>query len=208
MVSAITRPDTSTHFLLRLCFHYKSARASGVMHAIRGGSTIIEIRKAGRDDIPAILDLIRGKAEFDGCLDSLQSTATDIEEAFFSPQPKAFALLAMSSDEAVGIATYYSIYSTFIAKSGIWLDDLFIYPEFRGTGAGEALLIELCVLAQAAGCGRIDWIVARDNDLGRRFYERSGARIFEEVRYARLDERAISALVEKSQNQAMHPTSG
>lgn len=72
----------------------------------------------------------------------------------------------------------------------------------------EALLSALCVLAEDTGCGRIDWIVAKDNDRGRSFYERSGARIFEEVRHARLDERSISALAEKAHNQAMHPTSG
>lgn len=114
----------------------------------------------------------------------------------------------MNLGESVGIATYYSIYSTFIAKPGIWLDDLFVYPQFRGNGVGKALLSELCVLALGTGCGRIDWIVAADNDRGRSFYERSGARIFEDVRHARLDERAISALAEKAHNQAMHPTSG
>lgn len=109
------------------------------MRIHREGTLIIEIRKAEKADVPAILDLVRGKAEFDGCLNSLQSTEADIEEAFFSEQPKAFALLAMKSGEAVGIATYYSIYSTFIAKPGIWLDDLFVYPQFRGSGVGEAL---------------------------------------------------------------------
>lgn len=161
-------------------------------------------------DAPVILDLVRGKAEYDGCLSSLKSTESDIEEAFFSPQPKAYALLAMIQGEAVGIATYYSIYSTFIAKPGIWLDDLFVYPQFRGNGVGEALLSELCALAQETGCGRIDWIVATDNERAKIFYERSGAQIFEEVRHARLDERAINALVEKGKtyNQELDPTSG
>lgn len=161
-------------------------------------------------DAPAILDLVRGKADFDGCLSSFQSTVSDIEEAFFSPQPKVYALLAKIQGEAVGIATYYSIYSTFIAKPGIWLDDLFVYPQFRGNSVGEALLSELCVLAKEIGCGRIDWIVATNNERGRNFYERSGAQIFEEVRHARLDERAINALVEKGKtyNQELDPTSG
>src|SRR3546814_2723305 len=82
----------------------------------------------------------------------------------------AFSLLASKACESVVIATYYSIYSTFIAKPGIWLDDLFVYPQFRGSGVGEALLSELCILAQNTGCGRIDWIVATDNDRGRSFY--------------------------------------
>jgi GNAT superfamily N-acetyltransferase len=177
------------------------------MHTHREGTLIIKVRKAKKTDASAILDLVRGKAEFDGCLDSLQSTKTEIEEAFFSEKPKVHALLAMNSGEAVGIATYYSIYSTFIAKPGIWLDDLFVYPGSRGSGVGATLLSELCIVAQNTGCGRIDWIVATDNDRGRSFYERSGAQIFEEVRHARLDERAINALAQKAPRQAIHPTS-
>src|SRR3546814_13636872 len=110
----------------------------------------------------------------------------------------AFSLLASKACESVVIATYYSIYSTFIAKPGIWLDDLFVYPQFRGSGVGEALLSELCILAQNTGCGRIDWIVATDNDRGRSFSERSGARIFDTVRRARVDECASNALAEKT----------
>lgn len=123
------------------------------MRVTRGDFPIFEVRKAGGDDVPAILDLIRGKAEFDGCLDSLQLMETDIEEAFFSSQPKASALLAIASGEAIGIATYHNIYSTFIAKPGIWLDDLFVYPQFREMGVGKALLTQFVpsLKRQAAG---------------------------------------------------------
>ena len=152
------------------------------------------VRDVQKADIPAILALIKAKAEFDGCLDHLKSGESDIEKAFFSESPKARAIVAEVHGEVIGIATYYDIYSTFIAKSGIWLDDLYVYERFRKSGAGKAIMKRLCQKAKEAGCGRIDWLVARDNDNGRGFYESIGANIFEEVRHARLDENAISKL--------------
>lgn len=145
-------------------------------------------------DLDAMLALIRGKAEFDGCLQHFRSTSVDLYDAFFSAVPKAHALIAERDGRVLGIATFYPIYSTFIAKSGIWLDDLFVWPADRGCGAGKALLRGLASLARSRGDGRVDWIVARDNEQGRGFYEGMGAKIFEEVRHARLDEVAIARL--------------
>ncbi len=154
----------------------------------------MQIRDIEKSDIHAVLQIIRAKAEFDGCLDSLRTTEEDIDSAFFSHQPKARAIVAEVSGKLVGIATYYSIYSTFIAKPGLWLDDLYVYREHRKSGAGKALIQKLCSIAKATGCGRIDWIVARDNHNGRGFYESVGANIFEDIRHARLDEDAIHKL--------------
>ena len=138
--------------------------------------------------------LIRAKAEFDGCLDLLQSKEEEIEDAFFSNEPKAKAIIVLIDNKVVGIATYYGIYSTFIAKPGIWLDDLFVYEEYRKYGVGKALISKLCAIAKETGCGRIDWIVARDNENGRGFYNSIGAKIYEEVRHSRLDEQTINKL--------------
>jgi len=158
----------------------------------------MKIRAVEEKDSAAILALIKGKAEFDGCLDSMHATVNEITEAFFGSQPKAFAIVAEIDKQLVGIATYYNIYSTFISKPGIWLDDLFIYPQYRKIGIGKALIKELCAIAQKNGCGRIDWIVARDNENGRAFYRSLGASVFEEVRHSRLDEVAIEKLVCKN----------
>ena len=152
------------------------------------------IRDIEEKDINDVLSLIRAKADFDGCLDSLESKEPEIQKAFFSSVPNAKAIVAVVEGEIIGIATYYSIYSTFIAKPGIWLDDLFVYKEHRKTGAGKELMKRLCNLAIETSCGRIDWIVARDNKNGRDFYESIGAQIFEEVRHSRLDETAIFKL--------------
>ncbi|WP_331458833.1 GNAT family N-acetyltransferase [Rheinheimera sp. EpRS3] len=165
------------------------------------------MRQAVSADTNQILNIIRAKAEFDGCADTLRTRESDIKEAFFSQAPKAHALVVVEADEIIGIATYYSIYSTFIAKPGIWLDDLFIYPQYRSKGIGEALLSALCNVAEEAGCSRIDWIVAQDNEQGKRFYENVGACISESVRHARLDEAAIKHLADKSRNKGTHSTS-
>lgn len=156
------------------------------------------VRNIQRQDIPDALALIRAKAKFDGCLDLLRSEEKEIEHAFFSESPRAKAIVADVGNEVAGIATYYDIYSTFIAKPGIWLDDLYVYERFRKFGAGKALMQRLCQIALENGCGRIDWIVARDNDNGRGFYESIGANIFEEVRHSRLDENAIRELAARA----------
>lgn len=155
---------------------------------------MVVIREAIKADVGGVFALIRAKAEFDGCLDLLQSKQSEIDDAFFSDAPKAKALVALVDGKVIGLATYYPIYSTFLAKPGIWLDDLYIYPEFRQQGIGKQLISKLCVIAKQTGCGRIDWIVARDNANGRAFYETMGASIFEEVRHSRLDEKTIHLL--------------
>ena len=156
------------------------------------------VRNIQRKDIPDILALIRAKAEFDDCLDLLRSTEKEIGHAFFSASPRAKGIVAEVDKEVVGIATYYDIYSTFIAKPGMWLDDLYVYERFRQFGAGKALMQRLCKIAVENGCGRIDWIVASDNDNGRSFYDSLGASIFEEFRLSRLDENAIRKLAARA----------
>ena len=156
------------------------------------------IREVNEKDVGDILSLIQAKADFDGCLDSLRSKEEEIRDAFLSAEPKAKAIVAEVNEKVIGIATFYNIYSTFIAKPGIWLDDLYVYEGYRKTGAGKALMNSLCKIALNTGCGRIDWIVARDNENGRGFYESIGAQIFENVRHSRLDERAITKLAKNT----------
>ncbi len=155
------------------------------------------IRKIEEKDADEVFSLIQAKAEFDGDIDSLKSNKAKLKEAFFAPMPKASAIIAEVEGKVIGMATYYSIYSTFIAKSGIWLDDLFVYEAYRKTGAGKKLMSKLCDIAVESNCGRIDWLVAVDNENGRGFYESIGAQIFEVVRHSRLDEEAIHKLSNK-----------
>jgi GNAT superfamily N-acetyltransferase len=149
------------------------------------------IRAAVETDIPALVDLIRAKAAFDGCLESLRADENTLRAALFSENPKAGALVAEIGGKVVGVATYYDIYSSFLARPGIWLDDLYVYENHRRRGVGKALMLSLCEIARRTGCARIDWIVATDNENGQAFYSTMGAKIFENVRHARLDGAAI-----------------
>ncbi len=152
----------------------------------------ISIRQAQLKDIPSIIELIHLKAEFDGCPEAVKATPQKLEEDLFGDQPLAFVLLAEINKDALGFATYHFIYSTFLAKPGIWLDDLYVKAEHRNQRVGELLMLNLCEIAQKKGCGRIDWTVATSNERGIKFYQRMGGKIVETVRLCRLESQAIA----------------
>jgi GNAT superfamily N-acetyltransferase len=156
----------------------------------------MHIRPVREDELPDLLALICAKAEFDGCPETLRTNVESLREALFSSKPLAHALIAEVDGKLVGMATYYSIFSSFIAKPGIWLDDLFIYPEARNRGIGEALVRRLSSIARSAGCGRIDWHVSNLNDRGKKFYVRIGATISDRARLVCLGEERIQILAE------------
>lgn len=156
----------------------------------------MQIRPVREDELPSLLALIRAKAEFDGCPETLRATVESLREALFAPKPLAHALIAEVNGRVVGMATYYAIFSSFIAKPGLWLDDLFVYSEARNQGIGEALVRRLSKIAKSGGCGRIDWHVSNFNERGKKFYLRIGATISERARLVRLNEEGIHALAE------------
>jgi GNAT superfamily N-acetyltransferase len=158
------------------------------------GAGSMEIRNVKETEIEQLLDLLRAKAEFDGCPESLRATAANLREALLSEQPMAHALVAVEDGVIVGMATYFTMFSTFIVKPGFWLDDLFVYEPYRGRGTGRALMEHLCRIAEQRGCCRIDWLVSRFNDRGQKFYRSIGASISDKARLVRLDENAIKAL--------------
>lgn len=153
------------------------------------------IRDANSSDISTLMELIRLKAEFDGCLDFLEATPKKLEDTLFCENPLAFVLLAEINGNAIGFATYHRIYSTFLVLPGIWLDDLYIKAEYRRLGVGEALIKRLCQITQKIEGGRIDWIVAVNNTPAIQFYEKMGAQIIQQVRLCRLDREAIAQLL-------------
>ncbi|MBE8968855.1 GNAT family N-acetyltransferase [Nostocales cyanobacterium LEGE 12452] len=147
----------------------------------------ILIRDANQRDIPAIMELIYLKAEFDGCPKSVEATPQKLEIDLFRETPLAFVLLAEVDGDTIGLATYHFIYSTFLAKSGIWLDDLYVKADYRSHRVGQALMLRLRQIAKEKGCGRIDWTVAVSNERGINFYERIGAKIMKKTKLCRLD---------------------
>src|ERR1051325_7019856 len=119
----------------------------------------MQIRKATEQDIPTILELIRALAEYERLLDHVTATEERIRETLFGARPAAEVLLIADEQETVGFAVFFTNYSTFLAKPGIYLEDLFVKPHARGRGAGKALLRRLAELAVERDCGRVEWAV-------------------------------------------------
>lgn len=151
----------------------------------------IKVRSANINDIPLILSFIQQKAEFDGCPTSVEATAEKLKQTLFCEPPLANVLFAEVERTTVGFATFFQTYSTFLARPGIWLDDLYVQPHIRGKGVGAALMNRLAAIALRRDCGRIEWTVATDNTPGIGFYKKQGAQIRNELRLCRLDYEAI-----------------
>lgn len=154
----------------------------------------VNVRETRREDVALILDFIRKKAAFDGVPDWVEATEAKLASELFGPKPMAFVLFAESEGKAVGFAIYFLTFSSFLARPGIWLDDLFVDESERGHGAGKALLAHLAKIADERGYGRIEWVTAADNAKGLAFYRSKGARVQEAVRVLRLDRKAIADL--------------
>lgn len=154
----------------------------------------MKIRHVEQSEIPQIFTLLQAKAAFDGCPESLRATVSTLREAVFAERPLAHALVAEVDGRLVGMATYYSIFSSFIAKPGLWLDDLYVYEEYRSRNIGRKLMERLCQIAHDGGCARVDWHVSGFNERGIQFYRSIGATISEKAKLVRLGEAAIQEL--------------
>lgn len=137
----------------------------------------LTIRAAAPADVPLILSLIRGLAEFEQLLHEVEATEEKLLRTLFPAGGTAAAecRLAFSGPEAAGMAIFFTNYSTFLAQPGLHLEDLFVKPEFRGRGIGKALLLDLAKLANERGCGRMEWTVLDWNAPAIAFYESIGA---------------------------------
>jgi GNAT superfamily N-acetyltransferase len=140
-------------------------------------STDIIIRPATTADVPTILALIRELAEYEKLLDMVVATEASLHRSLFGPRPYAEALIATvgSESETVGFALFFHNFSTFLGKPGMYLEDLFVRPSFRGRGIGKALLVRVAQIAVERDCGRMEWSVLDWNAPSIRFYESLGA---------------------------------
>ena len=158
--------------------------------------TDIQIQPATEADVPLILQLIKALAEYERLGDQVSATEAMIRESFFGPAPHAQAVIARVAGDAVGFAIWFSTYSTFLSKPGIYLEDLFVLPHWRGHGIGRALLRHLARIAVERGCGRIEWSVLDWNETAIRFYRNIGARAMDEWTVYRLTGDAITTLAD------------
>jgi GNAT superfamily N-acetyltransferase len=134
-----------------------------------------EISNATAQDVPVILDLIRQLAEYERLSNEVTATEEKLRDTLFGDRPAAEVLLAAVDGDTVGFAVFFTNYSTFLAKPGIYLEDLFVKPHARGKGIGKALLRRLAQLAVERDCGRINWSVLDWNAPSILFYESLGA---------------------------------
>jgi GNAT superfamily N-acetyltransferase len=152
------------------------------------------IRPACPDDVPLILGFIRGLAVYEKLTDGFEATEEKLRRTLFPEPPAApaaFCVLAFADGAPAGFALYFFNYSTFLAQPGLYLEDLFVPPEFRGRGIGKALLLHLAKLANARGCGRMEWTVLDWNQPAIDFYEKLGARRLREWQVCRLTGAAL-----------------
>lgn len=146
-----------------------------------------------------LLELIRELARYEKLEHECIATVEQVRESLFGNKPRAEALLAFEDDAPAGYAIYFYSYSTWLAKPGLYLEDLFVKPELRGKGIGKRIFSELLRVADANRCGRFEWSVLDWNQPAIDFYERMGAKAQGEwIRY-RLEEEQISRLARKGE---------
>lgn len=154
----------------------------------------IAIRPATVEDTPLILSFIRELAEYEKLSHEVVATEEALRASLFGERPFAEVLLAFVRGEPLGFALFFHNFSTFLGKPGIYLEDLYVRPEHRGTGAGRALLARLARLAVERGCGRLEWWVLDWNEPAVGFYKRIGARAMDDWTVYRLTGDALERL--------------
>ncbi len=155
---------------------------------------MIALRSATEADVPVILELIRGLADYEKLGHLVAATEEGLRATLFGEKPAAEVLLAMVGDECAGFALFFASYSTFLARAGIYLEDLFVKPHQRGKGIGFALLRRLAQVAEERGCGRVEWDVLDWNEPSIGFYKSLGAVAMDEWTKYRLTGDALSRL--------------
>jgi len=146
----------------------------------------LSIRRGTRRDVPTIVALIRGLAEYERLVHEVEITPAQARRHGFGRRPYFETLICRRGRRPVGFALYFFTYSTFLGRPSLYLEDLFVLPEERGRGAGRALLRALGKIAMARGCGRMEWTVLDWNAPAIRFYRRIGARLHKEWIHTRL----------------------
>ena len=161
----------------------------------------LEIRAAIRTDIPLILEFVRGLAKYEKLEHEVEATPEKFERTLFPAEGgekdriqngNARCILAFADGTPAGFALYFFNYSTFLAKPSLYLEDLFVPPEFRGQGIGKSLLLHLAKRANALECGRMEWSVLDWNEPAKGFYRSLGAVQLDDWRIFRLTGSALA----------------
>ncbi|MBS0460778.1 N-acetyltransferase family protein [Thermomonas sp.] len=161
--------------------------------------TLIAIRPATPDDVPLIRQLIVELAEYERMRDAAVATDAALREQLFGAQPAAEVLLGEVDGQPAGFALFFHNFSTFLGQRGLYLEDLFVRPQFRGAGLGKRLMATLARLAVQRGCGRFEWSVLDWNTPSIGFYRSIGAVGMDEWTVQRLQGDALHALAARDE---------
>ncbi|CAG7856671.1 diamine N-acetyltransferase [biofilm metagenome] len=146
----------------------------------------IGLRPAKPEDCEQIFALIKALADYEKLSHLVSGNPAELREHLFGEKQFAEVILAEVQGEAVGFALFFHNYSTFLTKPGIYLEDIFVLPEYRGNGVGKALLIQVAQIAVERNCGRLEWSVLDWNEPAIGFYRRIGAEVLDEWRICRV----------------------
>ena len=155
------------------------------------------IRKARPNDLPEILSMVKELPEFEDLSEQMVATEVDYRESFFGDNPAAEALVADLDGALIGYAIFFSTFSTFVGRAGIWLEDLYVRQDFRKQGIGKKLLKAVGEVAMTRNSGPYEWAVLDWNENAIQLYRQMGGEILDEWRIVRLDRNGIETLEEK-----------
>jgi GNAT superfamily N-acetyltransferase len=152
----------------------------------------VAIVPARPEDVPVVLRLIKALADYERLSDQVVATEAGLRAQLFGDRPAAEVVLAYVDDTVVGFALFFHNFSTFLAKPGLYLEDLFVVPAWRGRGVGRKLLAHVAALAVERQCGRMEWSVLDWNTSAIGFYERLGATLMTDWKLCRLTGDSLS----------------
>lgn len=158
----------------------------------------LSIRPATETDVPIILSLIQGLAEYERLSDEVIATDASLRQTLFGKNPCAEVLIGSVDGEPAGFALFFQNYSTFLAKPGLYLEDLYVQPQYRQCGLGKALITSVARIAQERGCGRYEWTVLDWNTPAIQFYENLGAEMKSDWRIMRVTGEALTHMASQA----------
>jgi GNAT superfamily N-acetyltransferase len=154
----------------------------------------LQIKAATKSDAPVVLDFIKKLAEFENLMHEVSATEEDLRNTLFSDNSNTEAIIGYLDETPIAFAIFFHNYSTFLGKKGLYLEDLFVLPDYRGNGIGEKMLKHLAKLALSRDCGRFEWSVLDWNEPAIKFYESFGAELKKEWITTRISGESLKAL--------------